>query len=85
MPKKNVLAMTDAYRKVWLTTPYTNMKMLKEILAGNDCDIADLHERTLSDKPGRGLRQIGIKNIPDDPKQWRALTGVWVDYVPHLP
>jgi hypothetical protein len=44
------------------------MKMLKEILAVNNCDIADLLERTLSDKPGRRLRQIGIKNIPDDPK-----------------
>lgn len=60
--------MTDAYRKVWLTTAYTNLKMLKEILAVNECDITDLLERTLADKPGKRLRQMGIKNIPDDPK-----------------
>ncbi len=67
-PKKNVVAMTDTYRKVWLTTTYSNMKMLKEILAVNECDIADLLERTLSHKPGQRLRQMGIKKIPDDPK-----------------
>jgi hypothetical protein len=67
-PKKNVPAMTDAYRKVWLTTAYTNMKMLKEILAVNECDIASLLRRTMSDRPGRKLRQMGIKNIPNDPK-----------------
>ena len=67
-PKKNIPAMTDAYRKVWLTTAYTNMKMLKEILTVNECDIVGLLERTLADKPGKKLHQMGIKNIPDDSK-----------------
>jgi hypothetical protein len=49
-----------------MTTAYTNMKMLKEILAVNKCDIVDLLERTRSDKPGRKLQQMGITNIPDD-------------------
>jgi hypothetical protein len=43
-PKKNASAMTDAYRKVWLTIAYTNMKMLKEILAVDECDVADLRD-----------------------------------------
>jgi len=58
----------DAYCKVWLTTAYTNMKMLKEILTVNECDIAGLLERTLLDRPGKKLRQMGIRFIPDDPK-----------------
>jgi len=56
------------YRKVWLTTAYTNMKILKEILTVNECDIASLLERTLSDKTGKKLRQMGIRLVPDDPK-----------------
>ena len=67
-PKNNVLAMTDAYRKVWLSNAYTSMKMLKEILAVNDCDIFTFLERTISGYPGSRLRQLGMRNIPDDPK-----------------
>jgi hypothetical protein len=66
---ENLSAMTEAYRRVWLTTTYSNMKMLKEILAVNNCDIAQLLTRALTDKkPGRKLRQLGLKNIPNDPK-----------------
>ena len=42
------------------------MNMLSEILAANNLDIAGLLGRTLSDKPGRKLRQMLITKIPDN-------------------
>jgi hypothetical protein len=65
---KNFSIMEDAYRKVWLTTAYSNMRMLKEILTVNGSNITELLDKTTSDKPGKKLRQMGIQDIPDDLK-----------------
>lgn len=65
-PKTKELLLPKAYREVWLTTAYSRLTMLNEILTVNKRTITQFLEIGKAATEGKKIRQLGLKEIPEE-------------------